>query len=323
MSDILPFEEHSSEHLRLAVTAGLIGIWELDLGTGQAARSSQHDQIFGYETPVENWSYADFLNHVVDADRTRVDETQQRAVELRQDWVFECRIVRSDGKERWISAAGRPILGSQGTVERLIGHVVDITDSKRDEERLSLITQELNHRVRNMLAMIRSMIRLSASNANDLKAFARGLEGRVDALARTQDLLVSEPSLVLTPGEILRRELAAFEGLEERVTMTGADAAEIDASLAQGLALVFHELITNAQKYGALSNKDGTVTFAVTPDSDLTLVWKEHGGPAPREDVPSGFGAKLIRGAIGARARVEPSITPEGYECRIVLEPKP
>ena len=322
MSDILPFEKHSAEHLRLALEAGLIGIWELDLATGTAIRSKQHDKIFGYDAPVENWHYSDFMRHVVDADRQRVDETQQRAVELREDWVFECRIIRKDGKERWISAAGRPIVGAKGTVERLIGHVIDITATKRHEERLALIAQELNHRVRNMLAMIRSMIRLSAANASDLQAFAKGLEGRVDALARTQDMLVSEPSLALTSAEVLKRELGAFEGLSDRVTMEGADSAEIDASLSQGLALVFHELITNALKYGAFSNAHGTVSVTLTREPELTLFWKEHGGPAPREDARPGFGTKLIQGAIGGRARVEPALTPSGYECRIVLQPK-
>lgn len=320
MPDLKPFEKNSAEHLRLVLETGNIGIWELDLQSGQAWRNRKHDEIFGYSEPLDEWTYEGFLKHIAEADRERVDQLQKAAIEKKHEWIFDCRITRGDGQERWISAAGRPLLDADGEVAKLIGHVIDITETKEKEERLALLTGELNHRVRNMLAMIKSMVRLTAAKAEDIPSFAEALEGRVGALARSQDLFVEDHSGTMTPSTILEKELSAFPELNERTKIKVSSETELLGAIGQGLALVFHELLTNAIKYGSLSNDAGWVDVQIGQDGNRVLIrWKERDGPVLEPQATSGFGTKLILGAIGSHGRVVQNFPPDGAECLIEL----
>ena len=326
MTDLKPFEEDSADHLRLVIDTGQIGIWELDLRSGRAWRNRHHDAIFGYSDQRSDWSYDDFLGHVVEADRTHVDQLQKDAIADRREWLFECRILTEQGSERWISASGKPLLSESGEVTKLIGHVIDITDTRVREERLALLTEELNHRVRNMLSMIKSLVQLSARNARDIPTFASALEGRVAALARTQDLFANDPAISLTPSNLLEREIAAFSDYSERVTVSVEAEPKLRSSLGQSLSLVFHELVTNAIKYGAFSNQAGRIDIRIAgKDDEVTIVWHESGGPPVVSPRSQGFGSKLIEGAIGADGTAEMAFEPDGLRCtiRLDLERKP
>lgn len=322
LPDLTPFAQSSADHLRLVIETGQIGIWELDLQSGAAIRNARHDQIFGYDEPLDEWTYAKFLDHVVAVDRERVDELQKLAVERKETWEFECRIKRADGEERWISAAGRPLKGPGGEVEKLIGHVMDVTQTKQREARLALITQELNHRVRNILTMISSMVRMSARQATDIRSFAQALEGRVGALARSHELLVTEESASLTPSDILEMELAAFPDLRSRTRIESRDQVELSGQAGQGLALIFHELITNGIKYGAFSNDCGRVEVDIGRLGQGTRIeWKENDGPAVAPPEKTGFGSTLMKRAGGSNGKVRMHFESEGVRCEIILDP--
>ncbi len=321
MPDLLPFENRSADHLRLVLEAGHIGIWELDLQSGEAVRNRTHDEIFGYPELLPKWTYDQFLQHVMEIDRERVDELQKATIAEKREWSFECQIRTASGQIRWIRAAGRPLLNPAGDVEKLIGHVVDITESKQSEARLRLITEELNHRVRNMLAIIRSMVKISARRAQDIPAFAEALEGRVGALARTHHLLAGETAGAMKPSTILREELSVFDDVGERIGLIVLDETGLSASAAQGLALVFHELLTNALKYGALSADEGRIEIRVDRDAEtLNILWKEHGGPPVDPDTSDGFGSMLIAEALAAEGTTTQRFLPEGLECHITLD---
>lgn len=318
MPDLESFNDQSAEHLRLVLENSQIGIWELDIGSELAVRNETHDRIFGYDEPLPEWRYDRFLNHVVEGDRARVDELQKIAIEEGREWSFECQIKTKKGHFRWIAAAGRPLKDAEGKTIRLIGHVIDITKSKQSEARLRLITDELNHRVRNLLAMIKAMVKMTARGAKDIQGFSSTLEGRVGALARAQDLLVGNSSASMMPSAILDAELAAFEGVEERMHISVDDEAELSVSASQGLALVFHELLTNAVKYGALSIESGKIDVHIDCAEDtVSIVWKEHGGPPLDEERDSGFGSQLISKALAAEGTTEQLFLPEGLESRI------
>lgn len=320
MPDLQPFENRSAEHLRLAIESAQIGIWELDLESGFAVTNATHDRIFGYDEDLAQWSYEQFLDHVVDRDKARVDELQQAAIANGQEWSFECQIKSADGRYRWIKAAGRPLEASNKKASRLIGHVIDITEVKQNEARLQLISEELNHRVRNMLAMIKSMIKMTARGASDIVSFSRSLEGRVGALARSHSLLVNTNASSMLPSAIFGEELSSFAGFENRVRIRISDEAELSASAGQGLALVFHELLTNAIKYGALSTEDGNVEVSIDCADDVVEInWKEVGGPAVSDARDSGFGSMLISRALAADGTTEQSFDPDGVRCSIRL----
>ncbi len=137
------------ERLRLALDAGQLGTWELDLSNGVVTRSARHDQIFGYDAPPPTWTMDTFLAHVLPADRDHVARTYQDAVETATEWRFECRIRRaSDGEIRWIDAQSRPI-GNHNDARptHMLGIVADVTARKSTEEALRRSNEMLEARV--------------------------------------------------------------------------------------------------------------------------------------------------------------------------------
>ena len=320
MPDIQQFEDTSADLLRLVIETGKIGVWKLDLATNEAWRNMRHDEIFGYEEPLSEWTYEMFLDHVVDEDRKRVDTLQRTAIEGQREWLFECRIRRADGRERWISAAGRPVFDENGSLTALVGNVVDITRTKRNEDRLSMVTQELNHRIRNMLATIKAIIVFSARGATHVDTLVEKLTGRVEALARTHALLVGDDDQEMALVELLRGELEAFGRLETRVTIRANEDIRLTQSQVQPMALVVHELLTNAIKHGALSNDEGRVGIKAEQNSNnLCIEWKESGGPPLGRIERQGFGTRVIQGSLGNLGSVDMHFLPTGLVSKITL----
>ena len=133
----------SEERLRFAMEVSQIGAWELNLIDHTASRSLRHDQIFGYETLLPEWTYEMFLEHVVPEDRDLVDREYRQAVEAQHDWDFECRIVRFDRAVRWIWASGQLRRDASGQPWKLAGIVQDFTEHKEAEAALALNSQRM------------------------------------------------------------------------------------------------------------------------------------------------------------------------------------
>jgi PAS domain S-box-containing protein len=124
------------ERLELALQAANLGQWELNLTNHRASRNLRHDQIFGYDSLLPEWTYERFLDHVVPEDRSGVDAKFRQAMASDEAWDFECRIRRVDGALRWIWARGRAYSDNEGQSRRMVGTVADITERKRLEEAL-------------------------------------------------------------------------------------------------------------------------------------------------------------------------------------------
>lgn len=138
----------SETRLRLAVEAGQIGEWELDLAANTSFRALRHDQIFGYDEPIQDWGFETFIRHVVAEDRPEVEAAFRRAVQSGAGWNFECRVRRANDNElRWIAAHSAPELDAQGRTRRLFGLVQDITEQRRAEERLRELNENLERQV--------------------------------------------------------------------------------------------------------------------------------------------------------------------------------
>ena len=311
----------ADQHLDMAVAAGHIGIWELDAVTGAAWRNLTHDQIFGYETMRDSWTYDDFLDHVVEEDREEVAATYSAALTDGVDWAFQCRIQRADGLIRWIDAHGRHLPGGDGKNDRLIGHVIDITETKRAEEHLRLVTAELNHRLKNIIASISGLVSLAARQEGDRKEISETLTARLAAIGRSHDLAYRERNTAVAVEHILQAELEAAPKLASQFRFDIDPELYVRASLAERLTLVLHELMTNAIKYGALSTNEGRVSLKTyrSDDGDIILQWAESDGPEVTEPSGRGFGSKLIRSSLSADAKVEQSFPPEGAICTITF----
>jgi PAS domain S-box-containing protein len=134
----------SETRLRLAVEAGQLGEWELDLATDTSVRAFRHDQIFGYDEPLPDWGFDRFIAHVIPEDREHVESAFRTAAETGSGWHFECRIRRAnDGQIRWIEAHGEPQVGRDGKVRRMFGIVSDITEQREPHDRLRRLLDQL------------------------------------------------------------------------------------------------------------------------------------------------------------------------------------
>ena len=159
---------------------------------------------------------------------------------------------------------------------------------------------ELNHRVKNTLANVLSIITLTRRKATDLDSFAESLSGRVRALSATHDILTAQQWSSATLESIVRAELAPYLGREEAQAEISGPEILLAPNTALSLGLAIHELATNAAKYGALSDGRGKVSISwVVDDSEtIKLDWNESGGPAVAQPDRTGFGTNLLRKTV-------------------------
>ena len=197
-----------------------------------------------------------------------------------------------------------------------------VFERKRTEERQALLVHELNHRVKNMLAVVMAISRQTIAKSTDLRQAQETLTGRLLAISSAQDLIIVQRSKGTTLMEIV---LAALKGSgveEDRFAITGPDIA-ISAENAVNITLGIHELATNALKYGALSTSAGAVQIkwgrleSVNPPT-FQFEWLEHGGPLVSKPQKKGFGTSLLeRGLAGSLGgSLELLYNPEGFSCK-------
>jgi PAS domain S-box-containing protein len=206
-------------------------------------------------------------------------------------YVAEFRIRRAaDGAYHWFYSKGVPLRDEEGNVARWVGIGLDIHDRREAEERRELLAREVDHRARNVLAVVRAIVRLT--RAEDPRHFAEAVEGRVAALARAHTLLARESWTGVDLGELIRDELAAYEG-KGRLLITGP-LLRLRAEVVQPLSMVVHELTTNAAKYGALSLPGGRV--------EVSWHLQAQGGAPPRHDHGAAAALGRIRWSCTCRA---------------------
>ena len=161
---------------------------------------------------------------------------------------------------------------------RISGVTIDVTERKEAEERQDLLAREVDHRARNALAVVQSIVRLT--RANNVGDYVATVEGRIKALARAHTLLSDSRWRSADLGALVAEELAPYRvGEAEKIGIAGPNVS-LQPHMAQGLALALHELATNAAKHGALSSVLGKISLSWQVRSDLLdLQWVESGGP--------------------------------------------
>jgi PAS domain S-box-containing protein len=288
----------AESRLRFALQAAHLGSWSLDLATERLTVTDGCKQNFGRPLS-ESFTYADIQAAVHPDDRARRNEALRVALEETGDYQVDYRILTPDGRERWLAVQGQVFHRADGTPLLLVGVSQDVTDRKRAEEHRALLANELSHRVKNMLAMLQSIVSQTLRNATSLQEAGDTLSARIQSMDAANDLLVSEQWESAELGDLIDRALAPFRSDEaDRFRVTGPG-VRVPPRIAVGLALALHELATNAAKYGALSVGGGHVeiTWSVVdgfkPDR-LHFCWREVGGPAVTKPTRTGFGSKLI-----------------------------
>jgi two-component sensor histidine kinase len=201
----------------------------------------------------------------------------------------------------------------------------DVTQRRRDEDRLVLLNREIGHRAKNLLSVVSSIARLTG--AETVAEYKKALLGRIDALAISQRLLSEASTEEADIARLMEEELAAFQSAgSPRVTLLGPPIM-LDHAAIQALAMAVHELATNAAKHGALSTDEGRVSVEWTQDDDglVRVRWSETGGPVVRKPGHHGLGIGTIMSCSHdefGRSQVRFDWRPEGLVCDLALSPR-
>ncbi len=272
-----------------------VGIWEWSLDTDEAWWSPVVYQLWGLAVADRPPPTADELP-IHPEDRKAYEEALAPARET-GELNIEWRVVLPDRSIRWLAARGRIEQSEHG--RRILGVVQDVTERKQTETRLKTLLNELQHRVRNILGVVRSIIGRTVRTSHSMDELASHLDGRLATLARTQSLFTVFGETTVELEQIIRDEMLAAAASEEQVTIDGPSVV-LRRDAAETFALALHELCTNALKYGALSRLDGRITIRwrildAGAGPRLSLAWQESGMPVV-DTTPSraGFGRDLI-----------------------------
>lgn len=247
-------------------------------------------------------------------DQSRARDAWTRSLETGELYEIEYRLRRADGVFRWTLGRATPIRDEAGQIVRWFGTCTDIDELKRMEQGKDLLSQELSHRIKNIFAVISALIALSAREHPEAKVFAAAVRNRIAALARAHEFVRphSEVSRPTVGDTTLHTFLGAlFKAYcdnrgQPRVVIEGEDAV-FDDQAATSVALLFHELATNAAKYGALSVPGGHVQLVTrSMDDRFILTWREVGGPTlngppGREGFGSSLATLSVEGQLGGR----------------------
>jgi PAS domain S-box-containing protein len=308
--------------LQEALTAGAVMAFECNLITDLTQRSENAAQVLGLG-PQQTLTAAQFLARIHPDDQVRFKEHHRRArVDIPAPVTF--RFIRPDGREVWLEETSRVEFDTAGRLMRVKGLVRDITRRKQSEERQHLLSAELDHRVKNVLARVAAVVRHTRRRGGTIDEFVKAVDGRIQSIAAAHVLLSQSLWSGVSLPDLIRNQLAPYT-TEVNTAISGPDVM-LTSAQTQAVAMVLHELVTNAAKYGALSSPDGRVS--VTWDragadaaAVLTITWRERGGPPIATPVPSGYGLSLIRDLIPHElgGTVDLIFPPDGACCKIEI----
>jgi two-component sensor histidine kinase/DNA-binding response OmpR family regulator len=287
-----------SEQLRsLALAAGQMGSWDWDAISGELSWDEGQYRIFGVD-PGRFAITPDNVRTLIEPeDWERLRAALGSVTGHGQTFQTEFRVRRPSGELRWCIGAAAASIDANRRVVGLSGVTVDITERKSAEERQTLLVREVDHRARNALAVVQSMIRLTRAETKE--AYIAAVEGRITALSRAHVLLSQSRWQGANLSRILDEELAPYRRSEADKIVTSGPEVFLEPATAQILALTLHELATNAAKYGALSSSFGRVNLSweLGPNR-LILSWLENGGPIVRPPRSLGYGTRVISASV-------------------------
>jgi two-component sensor histidine kinase/DNA-binding response OmpR family regulator len=308
----------SEQRRSLALAAGSMGSWDWDLPNGRIVWDEGQHRIYGvvpgqFAVTPENFKVLIFPD-----DWGRLQVGMETLLQEGQPHQAEYRIRRPNGEVRWCASTAAASKDAGGKVVRISGVTMDITERKEAEERQALLAREVDHRAKNAMAIVQSIVRLT--KANSISEYGAVIEGRLKALSRAHALLSESRWQGAEFAKLVDEELAPFRSANtDRIRAAGPKVL-LNPTTAQTLALALHELATNAAKYGALSQASGNLELKwdIEPDS-IVVDWRERGGPPVREPRSTGFGTRIITGSIerqlGGKATFD--WHPDGLSCAL------
>jgi two-component system CheB/CheR fusion protein len=313
-----------TSRLRVAMSAAGIGAWNYDPETGETDIDHKVRELFGVPEDGE-FSSAQMIDRMHEADRERVRSGLEKAASGGGEWREVFRIPTEEGDVRWIVGQGRMEKTADGQ-SRMYGVNFDISSERSALAAKELLLGELNHRVKNLFAIISSIVALAGRQYEDTDEMVETVRNRIAALGRAHEATQNDSgyeSVML--GELLKTIVAPYAADNDFI-FKGSEVS-VPTDTVTPIGLIVHEWATNAAKYGALKESEGSVqiswfvTQTDTGSTSLELEWSEEGGPTvSRPEKHEGFGTRLIESsARQLRAEVETEWRESGVLLRMSI----
>jgi PAS domain S-box-containing protein len=319
------FAERREHEARLqdALKVGAVMAFDWNPRRGLPQRSENAAQILGFD-PHQPFTASQFLARVHPDDRACFKALVDKLSVNSPCYLVNFRFIRPDGREVWLEETSKAEFDVAGHVVRLKGLTRDITRRKQAEERQDFLIAELDHRVKNVLARVAAVAMQTRRHSGTPDEFVKALDGRIQSMGTAHGLLSQSRWSGVGLTELIRHQLAPY-ATDANTTISGPEVMLTPAQT-QSVAMVIHELATNAAKYGALSGPGGGVS--VTWDRTgagtagiLTIIWRELGGRPIEAPVRSGYGSRLIRDLIPHElgGTVDLTFRSDGACCKIAI----
>lgn len=305
------------ERLEMAVRAGGIGVWEYCADTGQLVLDATHRAMVGL-TKDQDIQIDDLLARIEEEDRANVESALRQSTAGEHDFEATFRVRDHDGGHRWIKSFGRLVADSHP--RRLIGAAIDVTPEYMLSEARALMLREMNHRVKNLFAIVGGMLSAGARVHDDVRSYSHDMRDRIAALGRAHSLAApntEQQSIELRA--LISTTLAPYED-QGSITLDGPDVL-IDRSHLSPLALILHEWATNAAKYGVFGDRPGTLEVAWRIENDrLVLEWNELSENPVDIGNGNGFGTVLVSTSVRQlKADLERDVSGISFTLRLRL----
>ncbi len=320
----------SETRLQEALVAGHVVAFTWDPRAGLSQRSENAPQILGLESRAgADRQSGEFLARVHPDDRLSFSAQIKGLRPENSSYSASFRFIRPDGQEVWLEETGNAEFDASGRFLHLRGLTRDITDHKQAEERQRLLVRELDHRVKNVLASVAAVAQRARESSGSMDDFLKAFDGRIQSMANAHAMLSRSHWQGVGLADLVRNELAPYVG-ETSASVEGPDVL-LTAEATQAMAIVLHELVTNASKYGALATPHGRISVRWEWQQDgpmpsrLLLEWiEETRGPAVAAPSQVGYGVRAIRSLIPYElgGTVDLVFDASGVRCRMELPSK-
>ncbi len=310
----------SESRLRALVNATADVIYRMSPDWSEMRELDSRGLVADSHVPRSDW----MKDYVPAEDWPMVEARIAKATADVAPYELEHRAFLRDGSLGWMASRAVPIVDAEGKITEWFGTATDVTERHRAEEHLRLVVHELNHRVKNNLAMVQSIASQTFRGAEDLQEAQGRFSERLVALAQANDLLTGERWTGISLHGAIAQAVSPYRRAGDRFMLGGPDIS-LSPKTALAITLAMHELSTNAVKYGAWSNEEGHVTVEWSRAGDaageprLHIEWREQGGPPVKAPTRRGFGSRLIeRGLSGElNGEVRLIFDPAGLRCTV------
>ena len=313
----------SEARLQEALTAGAVTTFVWDADTGTSKRSANAAQILGFDRR-KDFPASQFLSRIHPEDRENFKAFVRGVTPERPAYVVTFRFKQPDGQEIWLEETASAEFDPIGSLLRLKGLTLDVTARKRTADQQSLLIAAMDHHIKNLLARVAVVAKGMRRGSASLDEYVQTFDKRLESMADAHALLSRNVRDGVDLAELIRCQLA--RNATDANTTIGGPNVMLTVAATQALGMVLHELVTNAAKFGALSTPHGRVEVNWNRGADgdaanLSIVWREIGGPTVAASPNYKYGVSIIRDLIPNElgGSVELAFAASGVSCKIEI----